>query len=49
MFVICVENLVRIGEKANLILRLKKILLNNFNNSRKADLQFNIVHSEYSL
>ena len=42
MFGICVENLVRIGKKANLILRLKKMLFNNFNSSRKVHSKFKI-------
>ena len=46
MFGICVENLIRIGKKANLILSLKKMLLNNFNNSRKADSKFNIGYTQ---
>ena len=40
MFGILVENLVKIGEKTNLILRFKEMLFNNFNHSRKAESKF---------
>ena len=40
MLAICVENLIGIGKKANLILRIKKMLFKNFNISRKEESKF---------
>lgn len=49
MFGICVENLGRISKKANLILRYKIMLFDNFNNSSKAELKFNNEYLPLSL